>query len=51
MSKDGDATLDATQAAFMDDELCILVDERDAEVGAASKRQCHRNENIFAKDG
>ena len=45
MSSDLTSGLDATQVKLLEEE-CILVDEHDNKVGAASKKTCHLLENI-----
>jgi isopentenyl-diphosphate delta-isomerase len=39
--------LDKTQIALMEEE-CILVDQNDRNIGAASKKTCHLLSNIDA---
>jgi isopentenyl-diphosphate Delta-isomerase len=38
--------LDPTQVSFMNEEFCILVDERDNIIGRETKKFCHLNENL-----
>ena len=45
MSSDLTSGLDETQVKLLEEE-CILIDEGDQKIGAASKRTCHLLENI-----
>ena len=45
MSSDLTSGLDETQVKLLEEE-CILIDESDKKIGAASKKTCHLLENI-----